>query len=67
MKLLLKTIVIVSVLGIISCRDTKKEEEETEAKLEQIEAVEAEVDEMSEDIEAKEVELEEALKELDSI
>ena len=67
MKLLLKIITVFFVIGIISCRDTKKEEEETQVKLEQIEAVEAEVEEMTEDLEEKEIELEEALKELDSI
>ena len=66
MKLLLKICVLVFIISLTSCRDTK-EEEEAKANVEQIEAVEAEVEEISSDLEENANELEEALKELDSI
>jgi len=67
MKLLVRLLLVVFVIGFVSCRDTKKEEAETEAAIEQIETVEGEVEELSEQLEKDEKELEEALKELDSI
>ena len=66
MKLLLKICLLVFIICLTSCRDTK-EEEKTKATVEQIEAVEAEVEEISIDLEESANELEEALKELDSI
>ena len=38
MKILLKILMVLFLVGIVSCRDTKKEEEATEAALEKIEA-----------------------------
>lgn len=67
MKLLVKIFIIVLVVGFVSCRDTKKEEEEANAAIEQVEAVEAEVKEINADLEKGEDELKDALKELDSI
>ncbi|NND61802.1 MAG: hypothetical protein HKN48_01275 [Flavobacteriaceae bacterium] len=68
MKNLSRILLIMLMIGIVSCRDTKKEEEaETEAVIEQIEAVEAEAEEISEKINQEAEELEEALSELDSI
>lgn len=50
-----------------SCRDTKKEQEELEQAIEQVEEVEKQVEEASEELDAKAKEAEEALMELDSI
>ncbi|WP_372975411.1 hypothetical protein [Muriicola sp.] len=54
-------------LAIISCRDTKKEQEALEEDLNTIEAVEKEVEETVEEVEKKAEEVESALKALDSI
>ena len=67
MKVLLKLVVIVLVIGLSSCRDTKKEEAEAAAQLEQIESIEEEAATLTEEIDAEAEELEAALKELDSI
>lgn len=54
-------------VGIISCRDTKKEQEELDKDLNTIETVEKEIDETVEEVEKKAEEAESALKELDSL
>ena len=66
MKLVFKIFLVVLLIGFVSCRDTKKEEE-TNAAIEIIEATEAEVEAITADLEENEKELDEALKELDSI
>lgn len=66
MKVLIKFFVVVMILGLASCRDTKKEEAEAE-NVEKLEAVNAEVEQVTEELEDEAAELEEALKELDSI
>jgi uncharacterized protein (DUF3084 family) len=67
MKTLLKLFVLLLLVGQISCKDTKKEAAESEAALEEIEAVENTVNEASEELDQNLKELEEALQELDSI
>ncbi len=67
MKLILKLFVLLFLVGQISCKDTKKEEAETQAALEEIEAVETTLDEASEELDQDLEELEDALEELDSI
>lgn len=67
MKTILKLVVVIMVIGLVSCRDTKKEEAELEAQIEQIESIEAEAATLTEKVDADAKELEEALKELDSI
>ncbi len=54
-------------VGIISCRDTKKEQEELNKDLNTIEAVEKDIDQTVEEVEKKAEEVESALKELDSL
>lgn len=54
-------------IGFISCRDTKKEQEELDKTLDTIESVEQEIDETVEEVEKKAEEVEMALKQLDSI
>jgi len=69
MKNTLTLLLAVIFLTVVSCRDTKNETEETEAKIvvEQVESVEAESEEIIEKIEAESKELESELKELDKI
>lgn len=63
-----KLVMIVLLVSFASCRDTNKEEEaENKALMEQVEAVEVEMEEISEKIEENADELKDALKELDSI
>lgn len=54
-------------VGIVSCRDTKKEQEELDSTLDAIEAVELEIDDTVEKVEKKTEEVESVLKQLDSI
>lgn len=54
-------------IGLLSCRDQKKEEEVLNKKLDKIESVEKQVDEAVEELDQKSKEVEEALSELDSI
>jgi peptidoglycan hydrolase CwlO-like protein len=54
-------------VGIVSCRDTKKEQEELDSTLDAIEAVEQEIDDTVEKVEKKTEEVESVLKQLDSI
>jgi serine phosphatase RsbU (regulator of sigma subunit) len=58
---------VLFLVGIVSCRDTKKEEEAEKAVIEQIEAVENEAEEISKKINEEATEVENSLKELDSI
>ncbi len=67
MKVVLKLFIVLFVLGLTSCRDTKKEEAELEAVTEQIENLEEETTKLTEEIDAEAEELEETLSELDSI
>jgi cell division protein FtsB len=67
MKVVLKLFIVLFVLGLTSCRDTKKEEAELEAVNEKIENLEEETTKLTEEIEAEAEELEETLSELDSI
>ena len=55
------------ILGLISCRDTKQNEADTEAAVEQIETIEAEAEAVSEEIDKEAKALEDDLKELDKI
>lgn len=54
-------------IGIVSCRDTKKEQQELDTTLDKIEAVEQDLKQTSEEVESKAKEVESALMELDSI
>ncbi|MFC5046702.1 hypothetical protein ACFSTE_10230 [Aquimarina hainanensis] len=67
MKLFIKLSLIVILIGLISCADKKKEEQETKAAIEKVEAIEKELNEVSNDILSKTEELENVLKDLDSI
>jgi len=67
MKILMKITMVLFLVGIVSCRDTKKEEEAEKAVIEQIEAVENEAEEISKKINEEATEVENSLKELDSI
>lgn len=67
MKTVFKLLIVCLLIGVVSCRDTKKEEEETKAAVEQIESIETEVDEISKEIEKEAKDLENDLKELDNI
>jgi hypothetical protein len=67
MKTLSKLCILILLVGITSCRDTKKEEAETEAIVNEIEAIEAEAAQTVDEIDAEAEALEEAMKELDSI
>ena len=67
MKTIMKLLLVALLIFSVSCRDTKKEEAETNAMLEEIESLETEVDSISASVDQKAKELEAALKELDSI
>ena len=67
MKTVLKLMMVCLIIGTVSCRDTKKEDAETEAAVEQIEAIEMEAEEISEEIDQEAKELEKELEELDKI
>ena len=67
MKILMKITMVLFLVGIVSCRDTKKEEEAEKAVIEKIEAVENEAEEISKKINEEATEVENSLKELDSI
>lgn len=54
-------------MGVVSCRDTKKEQQELDATLDKIESVEQEIDDTVQEVEKKAEEVESALIELDSI
>lgn len=67
MKKISLLVMSIILIGIVSCRDTKKEQEELHKTLDTIESVEQEIDETVEEVEKKAEEVESALKELDSI
>lgn len=67
MKTLSKLCILILLIGMTSCRDTKKEAAETEAIVKEIETIEAEAAQTVDEIEAEAEALEEAMKELDSI
>ncbi|WP_299189824.1 hypothetical protein [uncultured Aquimarina sp.] len=67
MKTTIKLFVLLFFTGMISCTDKKKEEEETKAAVEKIEAVESELENVTEEVTKKADELEDSLKDLDSI
>lgn len=67
MKNLIKLLLVALIVFSVACRDTKKEEAETEAMIEEIESVESDIESISEEVDKKAAELEAALKELDSI
>jgi len=54
-------------MGITSCRDTAKEQQELNATLDKIEAVEQEIDQTTEELDQKAEEVESALSELDNL
>jgi uncharacterized protein Yka (UPF0111/DUF47 family) len=66
MKHVYRIFLVALVIGVFSCRDTKKEEEETKAVVEEIESVEAEVDKISEEADKDVKALEDALDDLDN-
>ncbi|WP_420603340.1 hypothetical protein [Flagellimonas sp.] len=67
--LIKKLIGLILILGffVMACKDTKKEQEELNQKLEQIEAVETAVDSTLNAVNEKAEQVEELIKELDSI
>ncbi|WP_324023640.1 hypothetical protein QSV08_12330 [Maribacter sp. BPC-D8] len=67
MKKLNILVVFFIFLGAVSCRDTEKEQEQLDATLDKIEAVEEDLKETSKEVESKAKEVESALSELDSI
>ncbi len=67
MKKISLLVMSIILIGIVSCRDTKKEQEELDKTLDTIEAAEQEIDETVEEVEKKAEEVESALKELDSL
>lgn len=67
MRTLTKLLLALFFIGFISCRDQKKEEEETDAMVKEIEAVESELEQIEEEVDQDAKELEEALNELDNI
>ncbi|SEM27013.1 hypothetical protein SAMN04487910_4601 [Aquimarina amphilecti] len=67
MKNIFKLLTLLLFVGVISCTDKKKEEEETKAAVEKIEAVESELENVTEEVTKKADELEDSLKDLDSI
>jgi hypothetical protein len=67
MKKISLLVMSIILIGIVSCRDTKKEQEELDKTLDTIESVELEIDETVEEVEKKAEEVESVLIELDSI
>ena len=65
MKTVSKLMVIIFLMGFVACKDTKKEEEETLAAIDEIETIEEEMEEIAEDIENSVKDLEDAIKELE--
>ena len=65
MKKLSVLVLAVVCMGIISCRDSKKEQEEAEIIIEKIETLEKNLDETNEELNNKAKEAEDALNELD--
>lgn len=67
MKILVKLVLVLFLVGFASCRDTSKEEAENKAALEEIEKAASTADEISEEVNENAEEVMESLKELDSI
>ena len=68
MKKITILLMVLLVIGLVSCKDTKNtEDEKTKAAVEQIEAIETKIDELSSQINEDAKALEIALKELDNI
>jgi hypothetical protein len=67
MKLALKFFVLLFLVGQLSCKDTKQEEAETQAALEEIETVENTLEEASQELDEDLEDLEDALEELDTL
>jgi uncharacterized protein YlxW (UPF0749 family) len=68
MKTLIKVCALFFALTVIvSCKDTKKEEDETNAIVEEIESVEKDVNAIAEELEQEAKALEDALKDLENL
>lgn len=67
MKAIFKLSLLCLLFVVTSCRDTKKEEAEVEATVEQIEAIESETEQVSEALEKEAKDLEKELNELDNL
>ncbi|TVZ14327.1 hypothetical protein JM81_0530 [Maribacter sp. MAR_2009_72] len=67
MKKLSMLMMSVLFIGVVSCRDTKKEQEQLDATLDKIEAVEQDLDQTTEELDQKVEEVESALNELDNL
>lgn len=67
MKKIGTLVICLLLIGVVSCKDTKKEQEELDATLDKIESVEETIDETLEEVEQKAKDVEEALQELDNI
>ncbi|CAN0563372.1 unnamed protein product [Laminaria digitata] len=67
MKKIGSLVICLLFISMISCKETKKEQEELDATLDKIESVEEAIDETLEEVEQKANDVEEALQELDSI
>ncbi len=67
MRKLSMLVLCVIFVGFISCRDTKKEQQELEVTLDKIEAVEQDVEQTTEELNQKAEEVESALNELDNL
>lgn len=65
-KMQLLTLALI-ISGLTSCRNDKKEQEELNRTLDQVEAVENDLDNTVEEVDRKAEEVKDALKELDSI
>ena len=66
MKKLSMLVLSVVFVGVTSCRDNKKEQQELDATLDKIEAVEQDIDQTTEQLDQKAEEVESALNELDN-
>lgn len=67
MKTCIKITLVCLLFALTSCRDTKQEEAETKAAVEQIESIEAETEDIIESVEENAQELKNELDELDNI
>lgn len=67
MKKLSLLIMTILFIGVISCRDTKKDQQKLDTTLNKIESVEKEIDNTVKEVEKKSKEVESALNELDNI
>lgn len=67
MKLVSNLIIAVSLLTVIACKDTKKEEAAAAVTIEKVEAAEAELEAVTKELEQKAEELDNSLNALDDI